>query len=317
MRLPVVVALLASPMFAEEINAVRFTVDVEERADPDIELLDAEAFRKTLFTRDDQILHLLDGGISAGQHEGGGKSLEIRRFGFNLDHGGVNGGLRVVVDNVPQNHSTQGHGQGYLGSLKSLSPELVGEVELIDGPFSARHGDFSGLGAVEIRLRESLPEEWRIRVQGGNFNSTRGFVSWSPNLARRDALLAYEGSSTDGPFLEPLGYRRHNLHGNHTWQLDRRSRFGIRFSGGLNSFNSSGQIPLDEVSAGRLDRFGSVSEGQGGDVRTGRTSVHYQRAGGGGAVLKADGFVERSLFDLYSDFTFYLNDPKHGDGIQQ
>jgi hypothetical protein len=28
--------------------------------------------------------------IDAGQHEGGGKSREIRRFGFNLDHGGVN-----------------------------------------------------------------------------------------------------------------------------------------------------------------------------------------------------------------------------------
>ena len=27
--------------------------------------------------------------------------------------------------------------------------------------------------------------------------------------------------------------------------------------------------------------------------------------------------VTRSLFDLYSDFTFFLNDPVHGDGIQQ
>ena len=58
---------------------------------------------------------MLDGGINAGQHEGGGKSVEIRRFGFNLDHGGVNGGLKVLVDDVQQNQGTQGHGQGYLG----------------------------------------------------------------------------------------------------------------------------------------------------------------------------------------------------------
>src|SRR5262249_9662842 len=29
------------------------------------------------------------------------------------------------------------------------------------------------------------------------------------------------------------------------------------------------------------------------------------------------GFVSRSLFDLYSNFTLFLNDPLHGDGIQQ
>ena len=49
----------------------------------------------------------LDTGINAGQHEGGGKSSEIRRFGFNLDHGGVNGGLKVLVDDVQQKVGSQ------------------------------------------------------------------------------------------------------------------------------------------------------------------------------------------------------------------
>lgn len=142
---------------------------------PQLDLRNGEAFRKTLFTRDDQLFHLLDAEINAGQHEGGGKSLEIRRFGFNLDHGGVNGGLRITVDNIPQNHGTQGHGQGYMGSLKSVSPALVDEVELINGPFNAEHGDFSGLGVVQIRLRESLPHVWTVRLQGGQYDSGRGF----------------------------------------------------------------------------------------------------------------------------------------------
>ena len=38
---------------------------------PQLDLRNGEAFRKTLFTRDDQIFHLLDAGINAGQHEGG------------------------------------------------------------------------------------------------------------------------------------------------------------------------------------------------------------------------------------------------------
>lgn len=86
---------------------------------PGIDRRDDAIYKSTLFSRDDQILQTLDAGINAGQHEGGGKSVEIRRFGFNLDHGGTSGGLKVLVDNVQQNQGTQGHGQGYLGQLKA------------------------------------------------------------------------------------------------------------------------------------------------------------------------------------------------------
>ena len=106
--------------------------------EPEVDLRNAESFNRTLFTRDDQVFQQLNAGIDAGQHEGGGKSLEIRRFGFNLDHGGVNGGLKVLVDDVQQNQGTQGHGQGYLGALKALSPELIQDVTIINGPFSRR-----------------------------------------------------------------------------------------------------------------------------------------------------------------------------------
>ena len=284
---------------------------------PQLDLRNGEAFRKSLFARDDQLFHLLDAGIAAGQHEGGGKSLEIRRFGFNLDHGGVNGGLRITVDNIPQNRGTQGHGQGYLGSLKSLSPELIDEVQLINGPFNAEHGDFSGLGVVQISLRESLPQEWTVRLQGGQYGSSRGFVGWSPKAVTSDTFFAYEGARTDGPFEKPLGYVRHNVTGNHTHILDSRTRLGLKWNGGVNDFASSGQLPLDEVTAGRLGRFGSLSPGDGGAVQEGRVAGYFRRDMGHAAVWKADGFVERSLFDLYSNFTFYLNDPINGDGIQQ
>ena len=130
-----------------KIEALKTTIVITAKpVEPGIDRRNSEVFTRTLFSRDDQIFHVLDAGINAGQHEGGGKSLEIRRFGFNLDHGGVNGGLKVLVDDVQQNQGTQGHGQGYLGSLKSLSPELVEGVDIINGPFNAEYGDFSGLG---------------------------------------------------------------------------------------------------------------------------------------------------------------------------
>src|SRR5262249_11214603 len=247
----------------------------------------------------------------------GGKSLEIRRFGFNLDHGGVNGGLKVLLDNMQQNQGTQGHGQGYLGALKALSPELIQEVTIINGPFSAEYGDFSGLGVVHIRQRESLPDQLTMRLQGGNFNSGRGFFVFSPDAQRVDAYLAYEGSYTDGPFQNPLRYRRHNVNGNYTGELGSDQKLGFRFLFGRNDFYSSGQIPLDLVTEGRLDRFGFIDPTGGGHVKLGTLSSYYSKSFASGDTFKADGFLSRSLFDLYSNFTYFLNDPENGDAFQQ
>ena len=59
----------------------------------------------------------------------------------------------MLVDDVQQNQSTRGHWQGYLGQLKSLTPKLVDDVDILNGPFGPDHGDFSGLGVVLIRLK--------------------------------------------------------------------------------------------------------------------------------------------------------------------
>jgi outer membrane receptor protein involved in Fe transport len=241
----------------------------------------------------------------------------VRRFGFNLDHGGQNGGLKVLVDDVPQNQATQGHGQGYLGSLKSLSPELVDDVDVINGPFSAEYGDFSALGVIHIRLKERLDDKFTFRAQGGSFNGYRTFAAWSPHSRKADSLAAWEHAYTDGPFLKPLHYVRDNFTGNYTRKLPNGQSLGFKFNGGRNDFDSSGQIPLDLVYSGVLDRFGYMDPSDGGNVRNGTGGVYYKRNIGANDTFRVDGFVSRSLFDLFSDFTFYLNDPVNGDGIQQ
>lgn len=308
------VADIVLSQVAEQHQSVLITANTVE---PEVDLRNEEVFNRTLFTRDDQVLQQLNAGINAGQHEGGGKSLEIRRFGFNLDHGGVNGGLKVMVDDVQQNQGTQGHGQGYLGSLKALSPELIEDVTIINGPFSVEYGDFSGLGVVEIRQRESLPEKLTLRLQGGNFNTGRAFVAYSPDVARVDAYLAYEGSYTDGPFENPARYRRDNVNGNYTKTLSEGEKLGFRILFGRNNFYSSGQIPQDLVTEGLLDRYGYLDPTEGGRVKLGTASSYYSKVRANGDTFKADGFVSRSLFDLYSNFTYFLNDPVNGDAFQQ
>ena len=284
---------------------------------PEIDRRNDAVYKDTLYNRDDQLLYTLDAGINVGQHEGGGKSVEIRRFGYNLDHGGVNGGLKIMVDDIQQNQASQGHGQGYLGSLKSLTHELIDEVTILNGPFSPDYGDFSGLGVVNIRLKETLPDPFTARIEGGSFNSFRSFMAYSPKLEHGNAFISYEPSYTDGPFINPGRYRRDNLTGNYTWKIDENQALGFRLNLGRNDFFSSGQIPLDFVDSGQLDRFGYIDPDDGGNVRNMTVAAYYRKEAKSGNILKLDGFVGRSLFDLYSNFTFYLNNEVNGDGIQQ
>ncbi|MEN3334279.1 MAG: hypothetical protein V7641_3644 [Blastocatellia bacterium] len=288
-----------------------------ESLDPALDRRNEVVYKNTLFGRDDQLVQTLNAGINVGQHEGGGKSLEVRRFGFNLDHGGVNGGLKFLVDDIQQNQASQGHGQGYLGQLKSLTPELVDDVDILNGPFSAQYGDFSGLGVVHIRLKESLPDQLTLRFQGGSFNSHRAFLAYSPQLKNAAAFIAYEPSYTDGPFLNPGRYRRDNVTGNYTYHLSDSEALGFKLNLGRNRFFSSGQLPLDLVAEGELDRFGFIDPATGGRVRTGIFGAYYRKQWKDGSLFKADGFMTRSLFDLFSDFTFFLNDQVNSDGIQQ
>ena len=292
------------------------------RADPltpEIEQRNDEAFtkNKNFVARDDQIIQSLNAGISVGQHEGGGKSIEIRRFGFNLDHGGVNGGLKVLVDNFQQNQVTQGHGQGFLGSLKSLSSELVQDVTVINGPFSAQFGDFSGLGVIHIHQKESLPQQLTLRLQAGSFDSYRTFLAYSPKIKDVSSFISYEGAYTNGPFLKPLNYRRDNVTGNITYKIDESQAVGFKLNYGRNDFSSSGEIPLDEVFAGRLDRFGVIDPFNGGKNQQGIIGAYYRKEFESGQTFKVDGFLRRSLFDLTSNFTFFLLDPVYGDQILQ
>ena len=303
-----------APIATGEVEKINITASTME---PAIEQREVQGLTRLAFTRDDQVFQMLNAGINAGQHEGGGKSLEIRRFGFNMDHGGVNGGLKVLVDNVQQNQGTQGHGQGYLGSLKSISPELIQDMTIVNGPFSAEYGDFSGLGVVHIKQREGLPQRYTARLQGGNFDTGRGFLAFSPDVNKQDAYAAYEGSYSNGPFINPLGYRRDNINGNYTRTIRPDEKFGIRLIGGRNNFTSSGQIPLDLVSSGQLNRFGDLDPTQGGRVKLGTLSAYYSKGYRNGGTFKLDGFVSRSLFDLFSNFTYYAANPISGDAIQQ
>jgi outer membrane receptor protein involved in Fe transport len=305
---------LAFGKLATATEVLTVTAHVEE---PSVDQRDAEIFNRTLFTRDDQIFQTLGAGLSLGQHAGGGKSLEVRRFGFNLDHGGTGGGIKVMLDGIQQNSVSGGHAHGYLGSIKGLSPELVQDVSLINGPFNAQYGDFSGLGVVNIVTRDEMPDVLTGRIQLGQYNTRRFFGAYSPQWNQTRSLIALESSYSDGPYKRPLEYQRNNLTGVWSRSLSPTQNLTFRIYGATNDSYAAGQLPVDQIQAGLIDRFGNIDPNDGNSSTSGTFAGYYTKNFADGSVFKVDGMANRLLFDLFSNFTFFLDHPDTGDGFIQ
>ena len=124
-------------------------------------------------------------GMVVTQHSGDGKANQYFLRGFNLDHGTD---FAFSVDGVPINLRTHAHGQGY-SDLNFLIPELIAGIDYKKGPFYPEVGDFSGAGAANIRLVDSLPQGL-ANLQAGMFNYARALVADSPQVGPGTLLVA-------------------------------------------------------------------------------------------------------------------------------
>jgi hypothetical protein len=142
-------------------------------------------------------------------------------------------------------------------------------------------------------------------------------MMFSPTTGRVRSLVAAEGYLTNGPFLNDNRYNRFNGLMKLTFHPTLRSELSLTGTHHQGRWNASGQIPFREVEAGRLDRFGAIDPTEGGRTQrsTGRLQYHYDTTTGGRAF--ADLYAQYYRLDLFSNFTFFLNDPVNGDGIEQ
>jgi hypothetical protein len=82
-------------------------------------------------------------------------------------------------------------------------------------------------------------------------------------------------------------------------------------------WNHSGQIPDRAVESGSISHFGAIDDTEGGLTSRTNASLQLTSQTPAGAVLKQQLYYSRYAFELYSNFTFFLHDPVHGDQIRQ
>ena len=259
-----------------------------------------------------QVLRLIPGFIAVEHSGGAGKADQYFLRGFDADHGTD---VAFFSDGMPINFRTHAHGQGYT-DLNFIIPETIEGLDVYKGAYLPEFGDFATAGAVNFRSRQVV-KEGIVQLAGGQFDTQRYLLMFSPTKEKVRTLIAAEGYYTNGPFQNDNRYFRGNLLGKMTLNPTARSEFSLTGTFHKAQWNGSGEIPFRAVTDGTINRFGSIDPSEGGTTirSTGRLNYHYDTPSGG--QFFANAYGQYYKFDLYTNFTFFLNDPVNGDGFQQ
>jgi len=259
--------------------------------------------------RPGEVLETVPGLITT-QHSGAGKANQFFLRGFNLDHGTD---LATTVGGVPVNLPTHGHGQGYT-DLGFLIPELVGAVWFRKGPYFADVGDFGSAGAVELDWIESLPRAVAT-MEVGSFGWQRGLFADSFGLEGGTLLAAAEAIHHDGPWSVAENYDRQNSLLRLTrGDSSRRESWTLQASRA--EWTATDQIARRAEESGLVGRFGSLDQSDGGDSE--RVSLAWHREDlRGEQQSRLTAWAAWSKLELFSNFTYFLDDPLNGDQFRQ
>jgi outer membrane receptor protein involved in Fe transport len=249
-------------------------------------------------------------GLIVSQHSGEGKANQFYLRGFNLDHGTD---LRTTVDGMIVNQRSHGHGQGWT-DLNFLIPELAERLDYKKGPYSAEEGDFASAGAVSVRYSDKLPNGL-LSLGVGENGYRRGLVAASPSLGSGSLLYALEVFHNDGPFTKGDNYRKLNGVLRYSQDLG-EGRFNITAMGYDAKWNATDQIPLRAVQAGTLDRFSSIDPTDGGQAHRYSLSSAWRRDTED-TTTEVNAFIIDWKLNLFSNFTYFLDDPVNGDQFNQ
>ena len=260
--------------------------------------------------REGELLETVPGMILT-QHSGSGKSNQMFVRGFNLDHGTD---FSTRVEGMPVNIPTHAHGQGYT-DLNFITPEFVDHIEYSLGNYYAEIGDFSSAGGAHLRLRRAFPRPL-VAMGLGEDGFRRIVAAGSAAIGARGTLTGgVETKGFDGPWERPEDLRKLSGMARYGWtgSTTTVSLLALAYD---NRWNASDQIPLRAVRSGLLSRYGQIDPTLGGRTSRYSLSASVERSPGDFSQ-RLEAYAVRYDLDLFSNFTYRLENPAAGDQIRQ
>jgi len=298
------------------VGPVSTTINVQGREDELIGIADsgtqgtvgATEIQDRPILRSGEVLETVPGLIIT-QHAGGGKANQYFLRGFNLDHGTD---IANFIDDMPLNLPSHAHGEGY-SDMNIVIPEFVQRVNFEKGPYYANVGNFGAAASTQMEFFKTLPQNF-IKVEGGDAGYGRLVFGVSRKLSSGNLLYGGEVYHDNGPWSthEDNFYKYNGL------ATYSRGEDAIGFSVTAHAYrgtwHSSDQIPVDAVPL--VGYFGALNPTDGGESQ--RYSLqgewHHQ---GANSLTKITAYGFYYDLNLFSDFTYYLDDPAKGDQFEQ
>ncbi|WP_404359706.1 TonB-dependent receptor domain-containing protein [Methylotuvimicrobium sp. KM1] len=249
-------------------------------------------------------------GLIASQHSGEGKSNQFFLRGFNLDHGTD---FLTKIDGVPVNLVSHAHGQGWTDT-NFLIPELISTIRYQKGNYYAENGDFSSAGAADIRYANALPGHI-ARFTGGIFDYYRGLSAGSHKLGNGNLLYGGEIVHNGGPWTVSNDYLKFNGVLRYSEEYE-SSGWSVTAMAYKADWDATDQIPRRAVDSGTIGRFGTLDSTDGGSSRRYSLTGEWHRQDSASASELTVYGIYHEL-DLYSNFTYFLENPGRGDQFAQ
>ncbi len=292
------------------------TLEIRPTLQQNLNIISAIDIQARPFNNAQEILRIVPSLVIA-QHAGGGKAEQIFLRGFDIDHGTD---IQLTLDGMPVNMVSHAHGQGY-SDLHFIIPELIKQVDFKKGPYYARVGNFSTAGYAGFQTSNALAESM-VKLEAGQFDSYRvvGAIDLLGEQLKNKNQSAYIDSEymfTEGYFDSPQNFTRFNLLGKYTGMIGDNQSLNISFSTFDSKWDASGQIPDRAVAQGLIGRFGAIDDTEGGATSRTNLNAILLKNLGNGAFLKNQLYYINYNFELYSNFTFFANNPVDGDQIRQ
>jgi outer membrane cobalamin receptor len=253
-------------------------------------------------------------GLIVSQHSGEGKANQFYLRGFNLDHGTD---LRTTVDEMPVNQRSHAHGQGWT-DLNFMIPELAVRLDYKKGPYSAEEGDFASAGTASVVYARRLLQGVASLSAGQNgYGRVLLADSLDTSVGNRSGSLLYalEVLHNDGPFTNPDDYQKLNAVLRYS-EGYANNGFNVSLMAYRADWNSTDQIPLRAVRDGQIGRNDAIDPTDGGKSHRYSLSGAWRRTDDDSAS-KVNAYIIANQLDLYSNFTYFMDDPVHGDQFAQ
>lgn len=254
-------------------------------------------------------------GVLTTNHGGEGHANEVYMRGFASSDGRD---IEFTVDGVPLNEVSNPHGHGY-ADLLFIPPEFVQKVNITEGPFEPRQGDFAFAGSADYQL--SVPDRGSyVRYGFGRFETHRVLATVAPEGMDDETFAGFEFYRSGGFGPNRAAQRASGIARYAMSHDEHNLRWRLTLFGYSARYDQAGVVRQDDFESGEMGFFDTYDSNQGGESHRFLLSLHTDIGERPTQFRQVSWFGYRTL-RMRANFTGWLTDDplepeQRGDGTE-